>query len=168
MSRLICSSIWLMLIALIVSAGCQRQAAPQAKLEAKQAPAPDRNALNNQRAVLGDAFNRGDAKTWASVYADDADFIHESGDVLRGPAEIEKGFAKGFADNPGLRVNAVLTEERFLTPEIVLEDGTWRVTGARDDRATEGRWTAVWMFRDGKWRVVSHRGWIPWKPKAPD
>jgi len=133
----------------------------------KAAPAPDKQLLERQRAALAEAFNRNDAKAWAAVYADDAEFIHETGQVAEGRAAIQKLFAKIFADNKGIRVTAGTTKERFITPEIVLEDGTYRLTGQKDGGPSEGRYTTVWVHRNGQWLLLSHRSWVPVKQPEP-
>jgi uncharacterized protein (TIGR02246 family) len=133
----------------------------------KPAPAPDRQLLERQRAALGEAFNRNDAEAWAAVYAADAEFILETGQVADGRASIQKLFAKVFADNKGIRVTAGSTKERFITPEIVVEDGTYRLTGKKDGGPSEGRYTAVWIHRNGQWLLLSHRSWVPVKQAEP-
>src|SRR5437667_1398733 len=66
----------------------------------------DRQLLEKQRVALAEAFNRNDAAAWAAVYAADAEFILETGEVARGPAAIRDLFAKLFADNKGIKVTA--------------------------------------------------------------
>jgi hypothetical protein len=100
----------------------------QAKAEAELARiqsgvAPERHSLDQKRMGLVEAFNRQDAKAWASVYTEDADYTGEAGDTLKGRAAIEAFHAKFFADNPGMQVKAGSTNERFITSEILLEDG---------------------------------------------
>lgn len=133
----------------------------EAELARPQAGAADMQQLNNRRANFGDAYNRQDAKAWASFYLDDADFVTEAGGRHTGPAAIEKLYSKLFADNPGMRVTAMPTNERFLAPGMLLEDGTWEVQGRKDGGDRSGRYVAVWVYRNGQWSVISHRAWIP-------
>src|SRR5688572_3186931 len=159
-------------------AGCSADNAAVAKARAAQAGAEaelariragaavERHTLDQKRMGLVEAFNRLDAKAWASVYADDADLIHEGGETFKGRAAIEAFHAKFFADNPGMRVKAGTANERFITPGIMLEDGFWEVGPRQDGGATQGRHTTVWVHRNGQWALVSHRGWVPLK--APD
>jgi uncharacterized protein (TIGR02246 family) len=140
------------------------QAKAEAELERIKGGAPDRALLNKQRTALVDAFNRGDAEAWAKAYAEDAEVIYETGDVYKGPAEIQKFYAKLFGDNPGMKLTAAdMTSERFLTPGIVLEDGWWQVAPRNDGGARAGRYTNVWMYHNGQWLVTSGRAWVPIK-----
>jgi uncharacterized protein (TIGR02246 family) len=140
------------------------QANAEAELARIKGGAPDRELLNKQRTALVEAFNRGDAEAWSKAYAPDAEVIYETGDVYKGQAEIQKFYAKLFAANPGMKLTASdMTNERFLSPAIVLEDGWWKVAPRNDGGATEGRYTNVWTYRDGQWVLTSGRAWVPIK-----
>jgi uncharacterized protein (TIGR02246 family) len=133
----------------------------------KTAAAPDRQLLDKQWAALGEAFQRNDAQAWAAVYAEDAEYIGTTGEIAQGRAAIQKRWAQIFADNKGIKTSGLMTNERFLTPEIVLQDGTWQVTGQKVGTPSEGRYTTIWVYRNRQWLLVSHRDWIPIKQPEP-
>lgn len=130
-----------------------------------KAGARNRQLLNAQRAAMGQAFNRGDAAAWTKFYAPDAEEIIETGDVFQGAAQIQQHYAKLFGDNPGISTTAGVTTERFLTPQVFVEDGWWRLVDRMDGGAIDGRYTNIWTDRDGQWLIASARTWAP--VKAP-
>jgi uncharacterized protein (TIGR02246 family) len=129
--------------------------------------APERHQLDQQRAAMAGAFNRNDPQGWAAVYAADAEFVEETGEVIRGAEAIQKSLAKLFAENRGIQAQAFVTSERFVAPEVMVEDGSFQVSGLKGGGKREGRYITVWVHRDGQWRLVSHRNWIPTKQPAP-
>ena len=113
------------------------------------------------------AFNKGDIKAMAATYAPDADFLSAAGKRVKGRAELEKYFAKGFAENKGLKLKHSDSSIRFLKPDVAIDVGTWEITGRLGGKAAKGFYTAVWMKRDGKWVVVHDRPMVPVQPPRP-
>jgi len=51
---------------------------------------------------------------------------------------------------------------KFLTPDIVIEDGKWEETGHKEvGLPKKGFYTAILVKRNGKWLVVHDRGYVP-------
>jgi uncharacterized protein (TIGR02246 family) len=100
------------------------------------------------------AYNQGDAKTLASMFADDAEVVGADDEKYRGRAEIERGLSETFASSPGARLEIAAEAIQFLSPEVAKEEGRTRVVppkGAPDAR----RHTALFVKRGGRWLISS-------------
>ncbi len=77
------------------------------------------------------AWNAADAKALSLIFEPDADFVSPFGNVAKGRTEIETfyagAFAHGYAGSTG---RGRLVSTRALTPDIVLADAEWSITGA--------------------------------------
>jgi uncharacterized protein (TIGR02246 family) len=121
----------------------------------------DGEALKQMGRDYLEAFNRGDAKAVAAFYAPEADFIPETGEPVRGRPNIEKGLTQMFAPAKSVRMQVTPGGHRFVTPDLVICDGAWEVTGACPDRPAKGRYFSVLVKREGRWLILCHRSMIP-------
>ena len=97
---------------------------------ASAAPADDVNALLKN---LGDAFNKGDAKPCAALFAEDGDLISPAGQVAKGRAAVEKTIA---GDITGILKGATT---KFSTDSVRdLGNGTWLVDGTHEAQNMTG------------------------------
>jgi uncharacterized protein (TIGR02246 family) len=127
----------------------------------------DEKAIRERNEAFVAAFNKGDIKAMAATYAPDADFLSAEGKRVKGRAELEKYFARGFAENKGLKLKHSDSSIRFLKPDVAIDVGTWEITGRPEGKAAKGFYTAVWMKHDGKWLVVYDRPMVPLQPPKP-
>lgn len=104
------------------------------------------------------AFNRGDARAVAALYADDAQLSPGDGRVLTGRAEIEKLF-QSFIDN-GVHHHFIDIASVHGEGDLAYEVGTWGAEGAEQDGAAPSfGGTVVHVFRrseDGGWKSKLH------------
>ncbi len=80
-----------------------------------------------------DAWNRHDAKAFAAVFAEDADFTNVRGEGASGRSKIEEFHAPMFASifkNSHQSYSAIKT--RFIRPDVAAVDVHWEMTGATD------------------------------------
>jgi uncharacterized protein (TIGR02246 family) len=112
-------------------------------------------------------FVANDAKAHAAVYAPDADFTETTGEVFRGREAVEKFFADTFSRNKITPVKMQLDSQRYVTPEVLVMDGSFAFAPRQDGGPTQGRYTSVWAFRDGQWLIVCHRSYAPTKQAGP-
>src|SRR5262244_3169480 len=77
----------------------------------------EEKAVRERNAAFVAAFNTGDIKAMVGTYAPDADFLSAEGKRVKGRADLEKYFAKGFAENKGLKLKHSDSSIRFLTPD---------------------------------------------------
>jgi uncharacterized protein (TIGR02246 family) len=141
--------------------------AVQGSVADDKADPADEKAIREQNEAFVAAFNKGDIQAMAAIYAPDADFLSAEGKRVKGRAELEKYFAKGFAESKGLKLKHSDSSIRFLKPDVAIDDGTWEITGRPEGKAAKGFDTAVWIKQDGKWLVVYDRPLVPSQPPKP-
>jgi uncharacterized protein (TIGR02246 family) len=109
------------------------------------------------------SFLANDAKAHAAVYAPDGDFTETTGEVFRGREAIEKFFANIFSRTKITPVQMQFDSQRYVTPEVLVVDGSFAFAPRQDGGPTQGHYTTVWAYRDGQWLIVCHRSWVPTK-----
>jgi uncharacterized protein (TIGR02246 family) len=119
--------------------------------------AADEKTIAKNRSAYIKAFNAGDARALALLWAEDGEFVDEQGRSFRGRAAIEKEFASFFARDKGLTLEIDPGSLRFISPTVALENCTGRVTRASDGAATLAGCTILHTKRDGNWLLASVR-----------
>lgn len=102
------------------------------------------------------AFNKADAKTCASLWTAEADYVDVSGRHVHGRAAIEKMYEKFFAANKGAKLQLIVTGRKQVSPDVVLEDGVSEVTDG-EGSASAARFAALLVKKDGAWYLDSVR-----------
>ncbi len=98
---------------------------------AQQAQAADEQAIHGVMDSFMDAWNHHDAKAWAALFTEDADFTNVFGVGASGRSDIEQFhatvFATIFKDShqkyTGIKI-------RFIRPDVVAVDVHWEMTGS--------------------------------------
>jgi uncharacterized protein (TIGR02246 family) len=116
----------------------------------------DEQAIRQTVAAYADAFNKGDLDALAAVWAPDAEYITEKGTVTKERAAIANLFKQYMSGLKGARMAFKVTSIRPLTADVVMQDGVSTLTRA-DGSMEDGRYTAVWFKKDGKWLLRSVR-----------
>lgn len=146
---------------LTYGAGDGLQAADPAAKSPAASPTPGSDAEEKAiRATAEDftkAFNAGDAKAVAALWAPDAEYTDESGQAFQGRAAIEKEYADLFTEHRGATVAVTVDSIRFLGPDIAVEKGVAKVKLPGENVGTGSRYTVVHAKRDGKWTMVVGR-----------
>lgn len=117
--------------------------------------AEDKAAIRKNAEAFVDAFQRGDAKAVAALWAVDGEYADQAGRRLKGRDAIEKAFEGFLAANKGLKVRIESESIRFITPDVAIEKGvseTLTPDGAAPSRA---RYTNVHVKKDGQWLLSS-------------
>jgi uncharacterized protein (TIGR02246 family) len=115
------------------------------------------------RAVMDrfvDAWNHHDAKAFATVFAEDADFTNWRGTGASGRTKIEAFHAPVFAtifSKSHLEYRDIKT--RFVRPDVATVDAHWKMNGAIDAQANprperEGLLSFVMAKSAGQWEIV--------------
>ena len=129
---------------------------------ATQGALEEKKTLDEALEVWATTFDSHNAKALALEYAEDADLMVATGERYKGRAAIENGFVEFFSKNPDVRVKFSEVSRKFLTPDIVVEDGKWEETGHKEvGLPKKGFYSAVLVKRNGKWLVVHDRGYVP-------
>jgi len=121
-----------------------------------------------------DAWNHHDAKAFAAVFSEDADFTNVRGMGASGRAAIEAFHAPVFAtifSKSHLEYTDIKT--RYLRSDIAAVDVRWKMTGAMDPQGNpwperEGLLNFVMAKSDGRWEItVMHNLEISALPPSP-
>jgi uncharacterized protein (TIGR02246 family) len=99
------------------------------------------------------AFNAGDAKALAAMFAPDAELVDERGKTFKGREQIEGEFAAIFAQQPGAKLQIHCDAVKFLSPEVAIETGT--ASGETKDGTTSAgtKYSSILVKVDGKWLI---------------
>ena len=112
------------------------------------------------------AFHHRDAKAMAQLWADDAVYINPmTGAQVKGRDAIQKQFEENFKNDGPAQIEVNVGSLRFLTPEVVLEEGTADITYA-DGQRDETKYSIIHVKKDGQWLITSLREVVV-KPAGP-
>ena len=78
---------------------------------------PEEEALIGRAEVFVEAFEQGDAKALAALWAPDGEYRAQSREPLKGRPAIEAAFQQYFAANKGAKLRIDIDSVRFLTPD---------------------------------------------------
>jgi uncharacterized protein (TIGR02246 family) len=93
------------------------------------------------------AFNKGEAKALAALYAEDTQHTSNDGAAMVGRAAVLENMTKYFAKNKGATLTIEVESARFLTPDVLLEKGFATV----NDETT--RYVCSYVKKDGTWVI---------------
>jgi len=125
---------------------------------ASQAPATSANDAGLRQAVADyvAAIGKGDLDGIMSFWADDADYIAESGTATHGKREIGNLFKQALPDLKGEKVSGEVKSIRMIHPDVAMEEGTIDYAGP-DGVKDRDRYSAIWVKTGGKWQITSAR-----------
>ncbi len=103
------------------------------------------------------AYNAGDAKAVAALFAPDGQAIDKEGDEVVGRDAIAQTFANIFATAPQKRIEVFVDSIRFLGPDLAVETGSTKETPAPNEPPEYDRYTVLHVKRDGKWQMALAR-----------
>jgi uncharacterized protein (TIGR02246 family) len=148
---------WLVIALLLAGWSSWPGAAGGAEEEAR---ARDQQAIRAAANQYVEALARGDAKTLRALWLPEGDIVDEfgratpAGDVI--DEEVKARRAKDKGDGGGPEVKLAGSTIRFLTSDVAVEDGTVDVS-TPDGPSRRGRFTAIWVRADGRWRLATLR-----------
>ena len=107
---------------------------------------------------LEDAWNNSDSVAWASLFAEDADFIHVLGGHFHGQTDIERGHRTIFDTiYKGSRNNFKVEDVRFVRPDVAVvfihANLIWYLNGAEQRIQARPTFVAE-KNQDGGWKIV--------------
>lgn len=133
-------------------------AAARAQAQASQEHAADEQLLNQVAVQFTLAYNSGDAKAIAALFAPDAEMIDENDDRVIGRENIQALFADLFAARKGATISIQKGLLKFLSPDVALEEG--RTTLKLDPASPAAdilKYRLLYVKKDGKWLYSSVR-----------
>lgn len=105
------------------------------------------------------AFEAGDAKALAQLFAKNADYADDAGVVLKGREQIEKAYAEQFKDKNKSRMDLKVEHVTFPSPDVALEEGTIIVHPDGPDLPTTSHYSVLHVKEDGQWKAAKVREW---------
>jgi uncharacterized protein (TIGR02246 family) len=100
------------------------------------------------------AFNKGDAKAAAAMYAEDAYVLPDKGEMVHGRAAIE-AFFKGATQQIG-DIALKTGDVQALGPDAAREVGTFTFkTKAQPPQNVSGKYAVVWRKIGGQWLLAT-------------
>jgi uncharacterized protein (TIGR02246 family) len=121
------------------------------------APAANQtDAIKQSVAAYCEAFNKADIQGIAAFWAPDAEYTSDTGNEIKGQANIAAMFRKFLGEHAGAKMALNIKSVRFLRSDVALGEGTSEVKTA-DGAVDKGRFTAAWIKADGKWLLTSAR-----------
>jgi uncharacterized protein (TIGR02246 family) len=115
--------------------------------------AKDESAIRSGAESYVQAFNKADAGSLASYWAEDAEYILPSGEVLKGRDKIEQAFKKFFSDNQGIQVQMAISEIRFPRHNEAVEEGS-AVVSRPGENPKELTYEVRYVKRKGAWKIA--------------
>jgi len=102
------------------------------------------------------AMENGDSRALAAAWTADGDYIDASGRAFNAHDLIASQFREG-AGGRTHPPHATVDRVRLISPEVAIEDGHVVHAAASGEPARVSRYSAVWVKRDGGWRLDSLR-----------
>lgn len=127
--------------------------------------------VKNVLTAFVEAWNKHDAKVFASIFAEDADLINVAGKSKHGRYEIEEHHAPSFKTKWKDSYQKITqSKTRFIKPDVAAVDAWWELTGIKgpegqDMPARRGLLNFVMTKNDDKWFItVMHNTEIKTQP----
>ena len=115
--------------------------------------AKEKAAVRSEAESFVQAFNKGDAESLSSHWAEDAEYTLPSGEVLKGRDKIEQGFKKFFSENQGIRIQLAISEIRFPRHNEAIEQGS-AVVSRPGEEPKELTYEVTHVKRKGAWKIA--------------
>ena len=147
MKRIICKAFLIAAVAVSIDTVAANQA-------------DDENAIRALEARQPEAWNKHDAKAYATLFTEKGDCVNVVGWWWKGRAEIEKKLTDAYVyvfKESALTITNV--DIRFLTPDVAVAHVQWTMTGARTPSGIptpqQGLQTHVLQKQDGQWLIAA-------------
>ncbi len=149
---------WLV-VAAIVACPLPAAAADPDPAPAAASKSADEEAVRNTIDAYRKALDARDPDAIAAFWTAEAEYVDQLGRAFKIHERLEE--AKKLAQEEGrIRHLAPKTDTlsiRLITPDVALEDGGFQRTGMDASHSPQGRYTAVWVKRNGKWLIEGLR-----------
>jgi uncharacterized protein (TIGR02246 family) len=151
-------SLGLALAFLIATADAQDKTsrAKPAKTIVTTAASSDEALLREGSRAFEAAFNKGDAKAIAALWAEDGDYHDEDGEIYKGRDAIAKVYLQFFAANPESKIRIVIDSLRLVNDSAAIEDGRSIATTSSGAPAIS-KYSVVHVKAGGKWLMSTVR-----------
>ncbi|SDR63949.1 conserved hypothetical protein [Rhizobiales bacterium GAS113] len=116
--------------------------------------AQDKGQIQTLNDRFSEAFNKGDAKTVASMYTDDAVVLPAGSPLVRGREAIQTLWTKGAEQLEGMQLTTI--EVQPLGNDAAREIGTFVLkTRGQSPQAMAGKYVVVWQKVGTEWKLAT-------------
>ena len=120
----------------------------------------DKQAIDKLIKANIEAFNNRDAAAVAANWTDEAEYVRNDGEPVRGRAEIEKGYAAFFKTLKGKPTVEVQTDNlRFTSADTAISEVTLRLKDEQGQLITSSWRNTLVVREDGRWKVALVQEW---------
>jgi uncharacterized protein (TIGR02246 family) len=126
-------------------------------LASREARPQDEKAIRTADEAFTRAYNAGDVKALAALFAQDAEVVDVDGARYQGRDAIGRLFAATFGASPGVRIAVTIDSLRFLGPDAAKEEGLCTITPAGGGAPVSRRYTILFVKQEGRWLQDSVR-----------
>lgn len=116
--------------------------------------------IRSAAAAFAAAFNKGDSDALLAFWADDADYVDDSGVAYKGKKAISELVRKNCPLCKGHTMSLDVSTVKFTRPDVALEEGVVTVKGP-DEVGESNRYMAVWVKNNDRWQLSSVRDQTP-------
>jgi uncharacterized protein (TIGR02246 family) len=126
------------------------------KAQPKSDHSADETAIRANIEQFVKAYNAGDAKAIAALFAPDGEAWDKDGNEAEGREAIAKTFAKIFEDTPEKKIEIFVDSIKFIGNDLAAETGTTKETEPNEPPEYD-RYVVLHVKRDGKWQMALAR-----------
>jgi uncharacterized protein (TIGR02246 family) len=112
-------------------------------------------------------FAKADATALSNLFIPQGEMINEEGTVYRGRDELKALFTDFFARFPGAKIDIAAESIRSVGSNLIIEEGSRKITTANGESRADLRYAAVWSKLDGQWLIASVREIADDAPATP-
>lgn len=110
----------------------------------------DEQGIQKATQTYTEAFNKGEVEAILAAWAPDAEYIDETGKVIKGREALGAYFKKILQETKGLKMDIKTSAIRFLKDDVALQDGSAILTQANNE-VESNSFSAIWVKKEGKW-----------------
>jgi uncharacterized protein (TIGR02246 family) len=118
----------------------------------------DEQAILAASQAFTKAFESGDAKALLALFTEEAEYISDNSESLRGRSALAKAYEAFFAKRKQLKAESKTEKIRFLGSDTAIEEGTFTVT-AKDGPPDASRFSTLYVRQGGKWLIALLKEW---------
>jgi uncharacterized protein (TIGR02246 family) len=115
---------------------------------------PDQQAIKKNAEAFVAAFEKGDAKAVAALWAENGEMSLDGETIAEGRDEVEARYAEYFKEDPGAKIDVHIDSIRVVSPTLAIERGYSEVFNDGDDTAVDA-YRLVYTKQDGAWLIAS-------------
>ncbi|MEO1857805.1 MAG: SgcJ/EcaC family oxidoreductase [Rubritalea sp.] len=127
------------------------------KVMAYPAESPEWVKLKTAASRYVKAFNDKDAAAVAALFVKNGEILLHEDVKIAGHDAIEQHYSRVFDSSYGAKVALEATSVRFVTPRLVVEEGSVHYITADDEVSTHLYMVILSLQDDGEWRIVQSR-----------